>query len=913
MPAGKASKAGSEGGRGEGSKEREGTEDEGRKKGGESGEEKGGKRVALTEKRSTTGLPQRSRTLTRSTSRNSSASTAASTSGSRSISGSRSGSFSGSRSDSLSASRSRSVPSSPGTNNNVSDKIERRRLYLNDFASEDELESDEEEEANRIGAVPLWYYDESEHVGYNLQGERIAQTMSIKDSAINNLLERATNPDYWRTVTDVKNQTKSVLSAADLEILQRIKEGRLGLQAKTDEELAEECVEFEWDDHQPLTHRQLKKKSFTPSKTEEKKINRLVSLIRAGLLYRKDHDPEGRRKEKERERLERLDLWGENIFNVVANDEDRRRKNERLPALTAPKLPPPSTAESYNPPDEYLFTEEEREKWLNAHPDDRLHDFLPGKFKSLRLVPGYAALLSERFQRCLDLYLCPRTMRHQWIENSSELLPELPPLESFKPFPELQAALFRQEGSEVVSLAFSSRELLAVGMRDGSLSILHTATPPYQLPLSYFRTRTSGIHYAIRNLHWHLNLPILTFSRARYLFVCLVQHPDIAFEDLRRLVDDQNVDQKVDNSEQNTQNRKYGKYRDALALMSCDGVPAVSLKNAPKSVGGKASWRSFQSRPFYGGGLRSRSETNDALLKDEDGSVSTDLSEDEDTSHATLTAKDWAETVKFVDLLASSRQIVQGFVIALGGPSTSIDFHKKGGYIVTASPSCSSPSHQCLLHSMRKKTSLAPLKRSTRSEQLHEIRFHPKKPWLCVGFGHSTRVFSMLKASSPSPSSSPSANDEGEEGRRAKGGEGKGESKDSVGIMVKKFRGADQSVQLAMHPSGEHLMRASVDGKLQWFDFEHGQLPYKVMEVVPDGAVTSMAHHPTRKLLAMGFSVGDVRILHTDAEEDSLNPVQITPLTKLSDTKSHITALAWHPLHHWLVTGHQNGRLALWI
>lgn len=34
--------------------------------------------------------------------------------------------------------------------------------------------------------------------------------------------------------------------------------------------------------------------------------------------------------------------------------------------------------------------------------------FLASRYSSLRLVPGYKNFIQERFERCLDLYLCPR-------------------------------------------------------------------------------------------------------------------------------------------------------------------------------------------------------------------------------------------------------------------------------------------------------------------------------------------------------------------------------------------------------------------------------------------------------------------------------------------------------------------------
>ncbi|RYY35360.1 hypothetical protein EON62_02550, partial [archaeon] len=53
-------------------------------------------------------------------------------------------------------------------------------------------------------------------------------------------------------------------------------------------------------------------------------------------------------------------------------------------------------------------------------------DFVPRKFSSLRLVPLYANGIRERFERCLDLYLCPRTMRRKMQVDPDSLLPKLP-------------------------------------------------------------------------------------------------------------------------------------------------------------------------------------------------------------------------------------------------------------------------------------------------------------------------------------------------------------------------------------------------------------------------------------------------------------------------------------------------------
>lgn len=44
-------------------------------------------------------------------------------------------------------------------------------------------------------------------------------------------------------------------------------------------------------------------------------------------------------------------------------------------------------------------------------PSERKQTFIPTKFDALRNVPLYANGVRERFDRCLDLYLCPRTIK----------------------------------------------------------------------------------------------------------------------------------------------------------------------------------------------------------------------------------------------------------------------------------------------------------------------------------------------------------------------------------------------------------------------------------------------------------------------------------------------------------------------
>lgn len=120
------------------------------------------------------------------------------------------------------------------------------------------------------------------------------------------------------------------------------------------------------------------------------------------------------------------------------------------PPLPAPKTRLPTNAESYNPPEEYLPTEEEKKSWEATDKEDRERDFLPQKYSSLRLVPAYDQFIQERFGRQLDLYLAPRIQRKKLNMNPDDLLPKLPSPSSLKPFPNYRALRFIHDNEESV-------------------------------------------------------------------------------------------------------------------------------------------------------------------------------------------------------------------------------------------------------------------------------------------------------------------------------------------------------------------------------------------------------------------------------------------------------------------------------
>lgn len=102
----------------------------------------------------------------------------------------------------------------------------------------------------------------------------------------------------------------------------------------------------------------------------------------------------------------------------------------------------PTHHESYNPPEEYLYDEKEKEEWEQMDEEDRPTNFIPQKYDKLRHIPFYDKLINERFERCLDLYLAPRVKKKKLNMRPEQLIPKIPSPDELKPFPTSQNILY---------------------------------------------------------------------------------------------------------------------------------------------------------------------------------------------------------------------------------------------------------------------------------------------------------------------------------------------------------------------------------------------------------------------------------------------------------------------------------------
>ncbi|CDO96549.1 unnamed protein product [Kluyveromyces dobzhanskii CBS 2104] len=317
------------------------------------------------------------------------------------------------------------------------------------------------EAKNTIGNIPLSAYDEMPHIGYDINGKRIMRP--AKGSALDQLLESIELPEGWTGLLDKDSGASLNLTEEELELINKLQNNQ-----QTDESMNPYEPLIDWftrhESVMPVTAVPEPKRRFVPSKHEAKRVMKIVRAIREGRIIPPKKLKELR--EKEEQDNHNYDLWG-----------DSEELSEHVMNLRAPKLPPPTNEESYNPPEEYLLTAEEKEAWKNMEPSEREKNFLPQKYGALRKVPGYTESVRERFERSLDLYLAPRVRKNKLNIDPESLIPELPSPKDLRPFPIRCSTVYVGHKGKIRTMSIDPSGLwLATGSDDGTVRVWEILT-----------------------------------------------------------------------------------------------------------------------------------------------------------------------------------------------------------------------------------------------------------------------------------------------------------------------------------------------------------------------------------------------------------------------------------------------------
>lgn len=325
------------------------------------------------------------------------------------------------------------------------------------YASDD---SEAPETTNTIGNIPLSFYDSYPHIGYDINGKKIARP--AKGEALDALLDSIDIPKGWTGLTDPNTGKPLELSEQELNLLKRIQMNEVGEEGYDPYPATIEYFTSKTE-LMPLSAAPEPKRRFVPSKHEAKRVIKIVKAIREGriLPYKPPQE-----EDEEDLNMQRYDVW--------ANEAPRPDHAMNVPA---PKVPPPGYDESYHPPPEYLPDKNEKKAWEEADDEDRQKEYLPTDHSSFRKIPGYDKFTKEKFERCLDLYLAPRIRRSKLNIDPESLLPKLPSPDELRPFPTTCATIFRGHQGRVRSLAVDPSGIwLASGGDDGTIRVWELLT-----------------------------------------------------------------------------------------------------------------------------------------------------------------------------------------------------------------------------------------------------------------------------------------------------------------------------------------------------------------------------------------------------------------------------------------------------
>lgn len=254
---------------------------------------------------------------------------------------------------------------------------------------------------------------------------------------IDDFVAQCDDPNYFRTVYDKITGTRVVLSDEDLDVINRI---RKSIYPDPNYDPYEPYIDFfshEVSIH-PVSNRQEPKAAFVPSLSEKRALTKLVALIRSGKL--KPYKPPTKKRTPYKFSY---DLW--------LRDGDMSIRNRAH--IAAPKMQLPGHAESYNPPPEYLLTADDVKKWESQTDEERDQFFLPQRYENLRSVPFYKNIVKERFERCLELYMCPRQRIRRAKVDPESLIPKLPRPQDLQPFPSIESIVYKGHSDIVHSVS----------------------------------------------------------------------------------------------------------------------------------------------------------------------------------------------------------------------------------------------------------------------------------------------------------------------------------------------------------------------------------------------------------------------------------------------------------------------------
>jgi ribosome biogenesis protein ERB1 len=147
--------------------------------------------------------------------------------------------------------------------------VSQRPTKLPEIEADYDSDSSTEDVENAVGNVPMEWYDDFPHIGYDIDGKRVLRP--AKGDELEKFLSTMDDPDSWRSVSVDKEGKDMVLNDEELDIIRRIQGGDI---PDADYNPYEPTVEWfsSKKEVMPLSAAPEPKRRFIPSKWEAKKV-----------------------------------------------------------------------------------------------------------------------------------------------------------------------------------------------------------------------------------------------------------------------------------------------------------------------------------------------------------------------------------------------------------------------------------------------------------------------------------------------------------------------------------------------------------------------------------------------------------------------------------------------------------------
>ena len=299
--------------------------------------------------------------------------------------------------------------------------LSKKQRRISESNSSDD--SSDEEVLVRTGDVPENWYDGMEHVGYDINSQKVMKNK--EEDEVEKFIKKANDKNWWREIYDSKNNASVYLSDKDLEIINRIRQGKMANKSVGEDDYFEDDLPYQIH---PMSNQIPSKKKFGFSRNEQKTINRLVYLYKNGLMPM----------EKPKKFVPKLfDIW-------EFEDENDLSKYRPGFGYQIPKRDLPDNDESYNPKDN-------KEEGI------------------LRRIPRYDNLIEEELERCCDLFLSARTIRKKLDLKENDILPDLPKPEELRPFPTKECMIYKGHESSIRDICCDPNGNVLISADNGNL------------------------------------------------------------------------------------------------------------------------------------------------------------------------------------------------------------------------------------------------------------------------------------------------------------------------------------------------------------------------------------------------------------------------------------------------------------